>query len=276
MRALLTIIRTPVFTDLLLGAVFSDNLKVASGNGFLVNSILPTRYPVDSQLKETEQFYIYNQNSATKVTARFGGLVAEQNISYALNDYSGADPLSLKVSSVDDGANITAHLVQTTVTHTNPNLKVLIHSDKKLERDRCARVFAKRGDVETVSEFCILRNDSHDSRNKGNAVICMATVPLPYEWWSSRNIDVYYDIHEAAFCTTTSNYIRNPSYTLPEEAYYIGEAVLMFDDRHGAKEITEDANIGLSIPARSQQPGSKFQTAIKLHPDSPLKIFVVR
>lgn len=258
------------------GVVFSDNLQIENGNGFLVNSIQPTFYPTDSQSIETQQFYIYNQNTASKVTASFGNLRATQNISYTLNDYSNADPLSLKVVNVDGGANISAHLIHTTVTNTKPNLKVLIHSDRRLDTDRCVRVYAKRSDRETVSEYCVLTSDQSDSSNEGSAVVCMVTVPLPYEWWLSRDIDVYYDVQEVTTCTTTSNYISSPSYTLPDSAYYVGEAVLMFDDSDGAKEITEDANVGLSIPNRPQQAGSQFKVTVKLHPGSSLESFVTR
>lgn len=258
-----------------LATVFNDNLKILNGKGFLVNPILPSQYPVESQSIDTEQFYVYNQNTATKVATRFGNLKADQNISYTLNDYSNADPLSLKVVNVDGGANITAHIVQDTVTNTKPNLKVLVHSDSRLLADRCVRVFAKRSESETVSESCILRNDK-DKSDEGSAVICLVMVPLPYEWWSSRDIDVFYDVQPSALCTETSNHISSPSYSVPAEAFYIGEVILMFDDRHGAREITEDANVGLSIPAKPQQAGEHFTVTVNLHPGSTLQLFVVR
>ena len=207
------------------------------------------------------------------MTSRFGSIQAEHNITYNLNDYSNADPLSLKVVNIED-ANITAHLVQSTVTNTKPNLKVLIHSDKKLNSDVCARVFAKRGEKETVSEYCILRQDQRESNNEGSAVVCMATVPLPYEWWLSRDIDVYYDIQDSILCTTTSNHIRTPS--LPDNAFYIGEVVLMFDDRHGTAEVTNDANVVLSVPVQPQQSGNPFKVTVKLNPGSSLEIFIIR
>lgn len=249
----------------------NQDIRVENGEGFLVHPIVPTLYPVDTQSVERQSFYIYNQNTATKISSHFGSLRAEQNITYALNDYSNADPLSLKVVNIDGHANITAHLVQTTVTNTKPNLKVLVHSDHHLQTSLCVRVFAKKSNLETVSGSCFLEKDGGA---ESEAVICMATVPLPYEWWSFRDIDVYFDVQSVEVCTLNSNYL--PSFTLPDDAFSVGEVVLMFDDRHGNKEIREDANIGLSVPDRPQQVGQVFTAAVKLYPASEVDLFVVR
>ena len=253
--------------------MFNSKFQVLNGEGFLVKPISPTNYPIDTTSVESEQFYIYNQNTATKVRTSFGSLDTTQNVTYSLNDYSNADPLSTKVVSLDQGANISAHLVQKTVTNTKPNLKVLIHSDRTLDKPRCVRVFAKRRETETVSNYCILSNDNHDSYD--GSIVCLADVALPYEWWSSRDIDVFYDVQEVDICTVVSNTI-NPSNRLPNDVFYIGEVLLMFDDRHGAREISEDKNIVLSLPDKPQEPGTQFTATVKLHPGSPLRMFVVR
>lgn len=257
----------------LLGAVFNNNFHVLNGEGFLVKPISPTNYPLDTTSVESEQFYIYNQNTATKVSTSVGSLDTSQNVTYNLNDYSNADPLSTKVVNLDQGANISAHLIQKTVTNTKPNLKVLIHSDRTLDKPRCVRVFAKRRETETVSNYCILSNDNHDSED--NSIVCLADVALPYEWWSSRDIDVFYDVQDVEVCTIVSNTI-NPSNSLPNDVFYVGEVLLMFDDRHGAREISEDKNIVLSLPDKAQEPGTQFTVTVKLHSGSPLQMFVVR
>lgn len=246
---------------------------MVTGEGFLVKPISPTNYPIDTTSVESEQFYIYNQNTATKVRTSFGGLDTYQNVSYDLNDYSNADPLSMKVVSLDGGANVTAHLVQKTVTNTKPNLKVLIHSDRAVDKARCVRVFAKRRETETVSDYCILSNDNHDT--KDGSVVCLADVSLPYDWWSSRDIDVYYDVQDVEVCTVKSNSI-DPTKNLPSDVFYVGEVLLMFDDRHGAREISEDKNIVVSIPDKPQEAGTEFTVTVKLHPSSSLQMFVIR
>lgn len=254
------------------GIGFSDRLRIDNGDGFLVNPVSSKLYPTNTQSVETQQFYIYNQNTATKITAQFGSLKAEHNITYALNDYSGPDPFSLRVVSVDNGANISAHLIHTTVTNTKPYLRVLIHSDRELHANRCAKVYVKRGKSETVSESCILTNSNRDS---SGAVTCVASAPLPYEWWSTREIDVYYSIESYEECTTKSNYIR-PLADLPPNAHSVGEAILMFDDRNLAREIRGDANVGLSVPDKPQQVGAPFTVTVKLHPGSELTLFLIK
>lgn len=220
---------------------------------------------MDSQ-SNAQQFYFYNINDHSRVRGRFGALENEVNVTTIGRISEPKDPLLQSVIKIEDNANVTAHIFKRTITNSKPTVKVLIHSDTALKSARCAKVTAFRTSTEVISSSCILWRD--DLGNSDGTAVCLAEIMLPYDWWSSRLIDIYFELKPSVVCTSTSNDILKSDVPEPEELAFVGDVVLMFDDTKTTKEIAEDNNIVLSLPDRPVEAGNLFVVSVKLQPGS--------
>lgn len=244
------------------GSAYDLDLELLGGDGFTIN---PYGKELDSDA-DIKQFYFYNVNSGSRVRGRFGDLEAVVNITSPETNSQYKDPLLQTVLKVDNAANVTAHIFKRTITNNRPTVRVLIHSDAVLATARCAQVTAFRTDSEVISSSCIIWND--DLGGSDGTAVCLADIMLPYDWWSSRLIDIYFDLKPSLVCTSTSNEIAKTRVPNREELAFVGDVVLMFDDSYSTKEIAEDNNIVLSLPDQPVEAGNLFSVSLKLQPGS--------
>ena len=187
--------------------------------------------------KENDQIYIYGETTATKLVSQHSDMTAEYNISYDLNSYSNTDPLSLRVYQHPSGANITAHVVHRTVTDTSPMLHVLIHSDAPLPTAQCSRIHVRRQEGEVLLASCELWRSAFDGTD-GSEALCMASVSLPYSWWSTGQVYVSFEVVSKEMCSYSPDDIRSrPEKDMPQvtrtalkiqDIFYRGYGVLLF------------------------------------------------
>ncbi|CAH1801046.1 unnamed protein product [Owenia fusiformis] len=244
-----------------------------------------------TQLDET--FVVMNPQDSNKISVNYGPFSDTKTITPNLvaNNYSNVLH-NVKLEGID----ISAHLLQETITRDSSEIQVLFHAgqiqDNNSEKSSKGSYSKKRPMYyqEIEQKWCLHMYVLLDTQELASSCIlssftgtCMGSVTLPSEWWQGLSIhpkaDIYYSaysIKENLECSTATNSIVPDKTNDREVTRYFVSSVPMVTGAPIFDERKEDQHILVYIPRQVFHPGTRFKVPVKLQAESDLQLFVVR
>ena len=215
------------------------------------------------------------------VKAAFGPFVTFENVSSNLVLGSKGNGSDGSFKYPPGNMDVSAHIVDRTVTQDRPVLQVLFHTSQKASSTGrtgaskwCLQMFVQKLDTE-IASVCVI----NDNEN-----VCIAETMLPIAWWDdpkSHNAHVYYSVYsvdENIQCSSATNSIvpgKSILGTQVKSKIFVNNITLTRGEIP-YRELQEDQHILIYVPQQTFFPGARFRVPIKLQAESDLQLFIVR